>query len=100
MGKGIKEIDIDLRCNVEKFNFEEVERLLLDGANPYVEIPDDDDNCFDRIGGECSFFNNELFDAIIGNTYERDLDVEIPDLIGLAAHEKMYHLLMNKAKHT
>ena len=51
-------------------------------------------NCFSRIGNECAFLECELHNAIFEEHTNQEIDKQyIPDLIGLAAHEKMYSLL-------
>lgn len=90
--KGHREIDIDLYCYTEKFDFENVERLLKEGANPRHLFPEDLD-CLSRIGDECAFLDTELADAMFDNNYRIHYEEDIANLIGLAAHEKMYSLL-------
>ena len=106
---GCREIDLELFEAVNKFNYDEVRRLLKEGANPDANLlpkdakyPDDPCNCLDRIGGECSYlFSCEVF-PILGEKHglwylnysltSKDIGV----LIGLAAHEKMYELLIKE----
>jgi hypothetical protein len=52
----------------------------------------------DRIGIECSFLNLELDHVIMGKSYDTELSVSMQNLIGLAAHEKMYDLLLKYDK--
>jgi hypothetical protein len=95
-----RQIDIDLYCYVCKFDFENVELLLKQGANPNVTFFEDTDNemgnCFGRIGDECAFLECELRNVMFNEHSNQKPNVtgrDICDLIGLAAHEKMYSLL-------
>lgn len=97
--RGFKEIDIDLYCSVVKFDYERVEHLLQCGANPRTWIPCVGEyQCMDRIGVECSFLELELDHVIMGRSYDTELTVSMQYLIGLAAHEKMYDLLLKYDK--
>ena len=99
ISQGFKEIDIDLYCRVVKFDYEQVERLLQCGANPRTWIPcKGEDQCMDRIGIECSFLNIELDHVIMERSYDTELRISMHNLIGLAAHEKMYDLLLKYDK--
>lgn len=96
LNDGYRQVDIDLYCATERFQYGEVERLLKLGADPEVNI--DDFKALSRISVECSFLSTivvpkwELF-------YEKNCllpikEQELCDLIGWAAHEKMYDLLI------
>lgn len=102
---GFLDLDIDLYCAVCKFDFEETERLLKNGANPYKNIgyeqKDDVEyalsvNCFNRIGTELKCLeSNRLKKLILGEEYVSSNYYQVfADLIGLAAHKKMYTLLL------
>ena len=67
LNEGYGQVDIDLYCAAERIQYGEVERLLKLGADPEVDI--DDCKAMSRI---------------------------LCDLIGCAAHEKMYDLLTRK----
>lgn len=96
IAKGHRAIDLDLYVAVNKFDFKETERLLEAGANPAYEIPEAEDTCMNRIGRECSFLDDELQGIMIYGEQRNPLADNVRDLIdlvGLAAHEKMYSLL-------
>lgn len=93
-----RQMDIDLYCYVCKFDFKNVEQLLKEGANPNViffeDTNNDMGNCFSRIGNECAFLDCELRNVMFKeHSNQEPSEQEICDLIGLAAHEKMYSLL-------
>lgn len=100
---GCRDIDLELYEAVDKFQFSKVEKLLKKGANPdadlFAEGDDEPCNCIDRISSECSYLCTCQIFSIIekphGNWYINLAlnDSEIGDLIGWAAHEKMYRLL-------
>lgn len=96
MAKRHREVDIDLYCSAEKFDFENVARLIKGGANPKHRFPGDCE-CLDRITSECSFLEVQLKGAMFDPKYQIDYEQDIPDLIGLAAHTKMERLLTKKA---
>ena len=98
---GFRDLDIDLYCAVDKFDFGETERLLREGANPNVLVDDvfDDEvdmNCLNRVGMEIGFLEvTQLEDLILGDEYvSSDYYLVLGDLISLAAHKKMYSLLL------
>ena len=98
---GFCDLDIDLYCAVDKFNFEDTERLLREGANPNVLVDDvfDDEvdmNCLNRVGMEIGFLEvTQLQNLILGDEYvSSDYYLVLGDLISLAAHKKMYSLLL------
>ena len=104
---GFRRIDIELYEAVEKFQFDKVDKLLKQGANPDVDLLPIDDmdshdpfNCIERIGGERSYLCTceVLFQLkIVNEQWYQDWPItskEIGDLIGLAAHEDMYKLLI------
>ena len=94
MEMGYREMDIDLYCYVNKFDFGLVMCLLKKGANPSVRFCNETD-CMDKIGTECAFLEIELEDVILSKKpYEGDIRQGIIDLLGLAAHEEMYSLLL------
>ncbi len=91
---GYREIDLDLYLYVGKFDFGMVMLLLNKGANPSVRFCNETD-CIDKIGTECASLEIKLEDLILSKKpYEGDIKQGIADLIGLAAHEKMYSLLL------
>ena len=94
--KGFRGIDIELACCVNKFQFDRVEELLEQGADPIKNRTDEEDeydDCVTRIYREVQFLYSEMTDKMLGKEglehFERDLE----ELFGLAAHEKMDHLL-------
>lgn len=96
IAKGHRGIDLDLYVAVNKFDFKEAERLLELGANPVYEIPEEGSYCMDRIGAECSFLDIELQGIMIYRKQRNPMEEnsnDLIDLIGLAAHERMYSLL-------
>lgn len=108
---GIREIDLDLYCAVERFCFIEVEELLRLGANPRAEIFDElnDDsapldawNAVDRIAGEEGYLCCETMDFVyqlFGKQTPWFMgEILFHDLLGLAAHSKMHRLLTRYKK--
>ena len=96
LNEGYRQIDIDLYCATERFQYGEVERLLKLGADPEVDI--EDCKAMSMISVECSFLSTivvpkwEFF-------YEKKCllpikEQDLCDLIGWAAHEKMHDLLI------
>ena len=93
IARGRRAIDLDLYVAVNKFDFKETERLLKAGADPAYEIPEAENSCMDRIGTECALLDIDLHGIIIdGKQYNPD-ECDLVNLVGLAAHEKMYSLL-------
>ena len=92
---GATDKDIQLYVAASKFQFNQVQQLLDQGAKPDAEIWSDEVlTCMNRIGVEASFLGTMIHSVLLGEsrgsiTQEDDLW----HLIGLAAHEKMYDLL-------
>lgn len=100
LSNGRKPIDVDLWIAVNKFDYKEVERLLKAGADPEVEDGDDEINCRTRISTECSYLDvcTDILNLMFkyernGNVPNQIDDETLNDLIGFAAHEKMYALM-------
>lgn len=85
-------LDLQLYCAVCRFDYAEAQRLLMAGAIPDT---DDDYNCMDRIGKECSFLGIEMTDYLLHHRLlkPRSYHQSTVDLLGWAAHEHMYALL-------
>lgn len=105
---GCRALDLDLYCAVERFDFDEVERLLDMGANPDADLYDkpveqrgEIDDCWsaiERIGFEKSYICSELLwllrDAEIDMEKRRWIDKgTVAHILGRAAHSEMYRLL-------
>ena len=93
---GFRDIDIELACCVNKFQFDRVKELLEQGADPVKNRTDEEDeydDCVTRIYREVQFLYTEITEKMLGKEglehFERDLE----ELLGLAAHERMDHLL-------
>ena len=93
---GFRDIDIELACCVNKFQFDRAEELLEQGADPEKNRTDEEDeydDCVTRIYREVQFLYSEMTEKMLGREgfyyFGRDLE----ELLGLAAHEKMDHLL-------
>lgn len=93
---GFRDIDIELACCVNKFQFEKVEQLLEQGADPLKDWAEEDDEhqtCVTRIYSEIQFIYSYFVGKILGNEKLDDFERELYGLFNLAAHEKMNHLL-------
>ena len=94
---GVRQIDIDLYCAGAKFDFDEVQRLLKEGANPAAWLPDQFPSGFqldDRIGTECSFLDTEIAFYLYTEKHAEPLyRGDIGRLVGWAAYETMYALI-------
>ena len=92
---GYRQVDIDLYCATVRFQYGEVERLLKLGANPKVNICDS--QAIDRISTECAFLDTEIvpeWEKFYENRCLTSIQYQhICDLIGWAAHAKMYDIL-------
>ncbi len=95
---GFRDIDIELACCVEKFQFDRAEQLLEQGADPLknrTNEEDDYEDCVSRIYREVEFIYSEFQDKVLGKKKLGNLESDLSYLFGLAAHEKMDHLLDN-----
>jgi hypothetical protein len=105
---GCRDIDLDLFIAVSRFKFNEVKEILENGANPNANLlpitdvgkyDDDSLNCMDRIGGESSYLWTCEISMQLKLMYEdwyinRNIsDEDLGNLIGLAAHKRMWKLL-------
>lgn len=98
LDEGKSQLDIDLYCAVERFQYDLVAQLLQAGANPRTLI--EDGFAIDRIGAECAFLDTQicpLWEAYYHKNNTTTIEYEeISDLLGWAAHEKMYNLLTRR----
>lgn len=103
---GNREIDLDLYCAVERFQFDKVEELLRQGANPRAEIydglnnhdvPFDSWSAIDRIDGEVCFLCCETMDFMRQLLSKKAHwfigEMLFHNILSLAAHSEMYELL-------
>jgi len=93
---GLRDCDIELAMHVYKFHFDEVEKLLKQGADPLKNMTDEEgeyDDCVTRIYREVQFMYSEITDEVLGQRMILGEERDFNDLMNLAAHEKMDHLL-------
>lgn len=93
---GLRGCDIELAMQVYKFHFDEVEKLLKQGADPLMNMTDEEDeydDCVTRIYQEVQFMYSEITDEVLGQRMILGEERDFNDLLNLAAHEKMDHLL-------
>ncbi|MBX2931974.1 MAG: hypothetical protein KF781_08525 [Chitinophagaceae bacterium] len=98
--KGFREIDLKLYNRAQCFDFAEAKKLLEQGAKLDIHFENDgDSSTIRRISDEVSFLATcevipkyEVFET---KGYNRNFDISrmFGDILGLAAHEEMYHLL-------
>lgn len=94
--RGATDKDIQLYVAVSKFQFDVVQHLLDQGAKPDAEIWSDEVlTCMNRIGVEASFLGTIIHSILLEDDCRGSIsqDDDLWNLIGLAAHEKMYDLL-------
>lgn len=98
--KGFREIDLRLYQRVECFDFEQVEKLLKQGANPLIPIEDDPySDIFSEVELEESFLATieivPVFQIFEQKRYRHDYDIGhlFANLLGLAAYTRMRRLL-------
>ncbi len=103
--KGFREIDLRLYQRVECFDFEQVEKLLKQGANPEVPMEDHPySDIFSAVELEQSFLATieivPLFQIFEKKRYRHDYDIGhlFANLLGLAAYTRMYRLLYQYVK--
>lgn len=93
---GCQMIDVDLYCAASRFDYAEVERLLKAGANQHAKLFDVED-IVARISTEASYldtqWNHRWFAAIAEDGKINDVPSFMDELVGYAAHEKMFALL-------
>lgn len=98
LNKGLTQADIELYCAVVRFQYDKTLDLLNKGANPRASF--DGSDAVDRIGAECAFLSTMVV-PVWENYYDKKNfpinEQDLCDLIGWAAHEKMYDLLVSKS---
>jgi hypothetical protein len=97
---GFREIDVRLYNRIECFDFMEAKKLLEQGAKINIHFYNDgDSSAFTRISHEVSFLTTceviPEFEVFETKGYNQNFDTTrmFGDILGLAAHEEMYHLL-------
>ncbi len=98
--KGFNEIDLRLYNRAQCFDFAETKKLLEQGAKLDIHFENDgDSSTIRRISDEVSFLATceviPEFEVFETKGYNRNFDISrmFGDMLGLAAHEEMYHLL-------
>ncbi|MBN1988036.1 MAG: hypothetical protein JW783_01395 [Bacteroidales bacterium] len=98
--RGFREVDLRLYNRVECFDFAEVENLLKQGAKTNIHFYEDDDSStFSRISSEVSFLATcqvvPEFKIFETKGYNQNFNIAtmFANLLALAAHQEMYHLL-------
>jgi len=98
--KGFREVDLRLYNRAQCFDFTEVKKLLEQGAKPHIHFENDgDSSILSRISDEVSFLATcevvPEFKVFETKGYNQNFDIRrmFGDILGLAAHEEMYHLL-------
>lgn len=98
--QGFREIDLRLYNRAQCFDFVEVKKLLEQGAKSDIHFENDgDSSAFSRISAECSFLATchiiPKFEEFETKGYNQNFDTAemFSKILGLAAHEEMYHLL-------
>lgn len=97
---GFREMDLKLYNRAQCFDFVEVKKLLVQGAKSDIHFENDgDSSTFSRISTECSYLATchvipefEMFETK-GYNQSFDTTKMFGEILGLAAHEEMYHLL-------
>lgn len=98
--QGFREIDLRLYNRAQCFDFDEVKNLLEQGAKSDIHFENDgDSSAFSRISAECSYLATchviPKFEVFETKGYNQSFDTTemFRNILGLAAHEEMYHLL-------
>jgi hypothetical protein len=98
--KGFNEIDLRLYNRAQCFDFAETKKLLEQGAKLDIHFENDgNSSTIQRISDEASFLATceviPEFEVFETKGYNRNFDINrmFGDILGLAAHEEMYHLL-------
>ncbi|MBX2930457.1 MAG: hypothetical protein KF781_00765 [Chitinophagaceae bacterium] len=97
---GFREIDLRLYNRAQCFDFAEVKKLLEQGAKSDIHFENDgDSSTFSRISVECAYLTTchviPKFEVYETKGYNQSFNTTemFRNILGLAAHEEMYHLL-------
>ena len=91
---GLSDCDIEFEKQVRKFHFDEVEKLLKQGADPLKNMTDEEDeydDCVTRIYREVQFMYSEITDEVLGQRMILGEERDFNDLIGKYAAEYKAH---------
>ena len=92
--RGHKVIDLELYYNVNKYKFEESEKLLQLGANPNYQIPEEGSWCFDLLSGRSGLYSLEIGNILFDDQIPNGVDYRaLAYLMAWAMSDKMYNLL-------
>lgn len=94
--QGVNKKDIDLYCAVSKFQFNEVVRLLNAGADPTAMMGSEKETCIQMIEDKRDFYTMLVAPMIKQKKTDNDVCMDICDIVGLAACQKMYMCIVNK----
>lgn len=94
INRGHKALDLELYYAVNKYKFEDVEKLLQLGANPNYHIPEEGSWCFDLLGGRSALYSIEIGNILFDNQRPSGVDYrDLAYLMAWAMSDKMYNLL-------
>lgn len=98
--KGFRQIDLMLFNRVRCFDFVQTKKLLEQGAKSNIHFENDEcSSAFSYISSECSFLTIVQvipeFKMFEEKGYKQKFDIKsmFGEILGLIAHEEMYHLL-------
>lgn len=92
-------MDLDLYNAVDRYDFEETEKLLQSGADPNYKIPEEGCWCFDLIEGRCAYYDLEIGHVIFGDSQQEAIDYrDLANLMAWGISEKMFNLLGRYSK--
>lgn len=100
-GRGHRAMDLDLYNAVDRYDFEETEKLLQSGADPNYKIPEEGSWCFDLIEGRCAYYDLEIGHVIFEGSQQETIDYrDLANLMAWGISEKMFNLLGRYSKPT
>lgn len=105
LDNGCKKIDVDLYMAVNKFQYDKVRELILQGANPDANLVpvggDESDpyNCRSRVGDESAYLSCEVLPLLTDKYHGWVINypvnaTQVENVIGYAAHEVMWDVMM------
>ena len=93
LAKGIKKEDIDLYCAVSKFHFDDVKSLLKSGADPTMNFGSKVSTCMQMVEEKRNYYMKLVKPMALHKTYNDGIRMNICNIVGLAAYNKMYRIL-------
>lgn len=90
---GRRLIDVELYCAWMRFDLPKMKELLLAGANPNEDVPDDVESLYDVLSCDCAYFSIEIWHYMENKQQDPVEDCMLYKLLRKASCEYLYSFI-------